>query len=378
MHTETILMPRAGARETRSDTVWLAHLHLLAGLPYAPMTLAPALLDALLSGFDADFAVFNWHGNTGDAEAPRAIYVQRMTAPVLEWIMRHHSSMNAMAPFEEQLRTDGENMRELVRDPAFLHSAVFRNSIEPLNGRWIMGVPLLSREGACLGFVYLHRGPERGPFSDAEQQRLQRARDRLWSLGSQPAGWPKKLPRLAVRSALLHFDPRGHLRSCSAAAYDLLFACRGGRVGNLAWTAGDISALPEPMGAQVRAMLRSSSTPSSVVQSLEQADGAMLELRAERLLTQGGDPEVLVVISQLEPADLAVARQLRDWPLTPREKQLVVASTRELSHRELAAEMGCTVGTLNGYVNALHAKLGVDSRDELLNLLLERARQGQH
>ena len=125
-------------------------------------------------------------------------------------------------------------------------------------------------------------------------------------------------------------------------------------------------------------MLRSSSTPSSVVQSLEQADGAMLELRAERLLTQGGDPEVLVVISQLEPADLAVARQLRDWPLTPREKQLVVASTRELSHRELAAEMGCTVGTLKGYVNALHAKLGVDSRDELLNLLLERARQGQH
>ena len=38
--------------------------------------------------------------------------------------------------------------------------------------------------------------------------------------------------------------------------------------------------------------------------------------------------------------------------------------------RELAEQLGCTVGTLKGYLNRLFAKLGVVSREELMAQLL--------
>lgn len=365
---------QGGARPAgrKRDAAWLAHLQLLAGLPYAPMTIAPALLDTLVAGFDADYADFFWRGRGGDPSQPDPVdmYNQCTTEAVQRWTMQHTDAFTVLAPFGEQVRTDGDHMRALASDPAYLRSAAYRNAMEPLGGRWMMGVPLLSPQGECQGYLYLQRDGSRPAFSDAEQARLRRARDRLTALGSRSEAADGTLPRLAVCTALLRFDAQGQMRARSAQALGLLLRCHEEPLQEYGrWTASDLSALPHPLREQVRRMLRDADVPAQANMRLEH-HGSLLELRAERLLDEQGGPEVLVAISQLEPLDLAVAREIHDWPLAPHEKQLIVASTRPCSQRELAEQLGCTVGTLKGYLNRLFAKLGVVSREELMAQLL--------
>ena len=60
-------------------------------------------------------------------------------------------------------------------------------------------------------------------------------------------------------------------------------------------------------------------------------------------------------------------------PLTPRERQLAVASARTDSQREMASALGCSLGTLKGYMRSLYAKLGVASREAMIERLLAGA-----
>ena len=201
---------------------------------------------------------------------------------------------------------------------------------------------------------------------------MRRARDHLTALGSRAEATGCPLPRLAVRTVLVRFDARGHLRACSAQALGLLLRCHEDPLQNRGrWTTSDVTVLPQPLQDRVRGMLRDAQSPGDAEMELSHATG-LLELRAKRLINDDFSPEVLVAISQMEPMDLAVARLIHDWRLAPIEKELAVALTRGPSQRELAEQMGCTLGTMKGYLNNLYAKMGVDSREALMALITNK------
>lgn len=357
------------------ESVWLAHLKLLADLPYAPLTVAPALLDTLVAGFAADQAEFLWCGCGGDPRQlmPVNLYSQRFSEPVMRWVMNHQEAFTTLAPFEEQLRTDGESMRDLIKDPAYRHTAVFRKAMDPLGKHWVMGVPLLSASGECQGFLYVQRDGMYAPFSDAEQAQLRRARDRVKTLGSCAVPATASLPRMASRTALLRFDCNGCVRARSDNAFALLLYCHAAPLRNPGcFQRHDLAVLPDPFADYVGRMLNDLDAPGEVTLPLEHS-GGLFSLRAERLMREDGCPEVLVAISQLEPWDLVVARQIRDWSLAPHEKKLVVALMHPYSQRELITHLNCTLGTLKGYINRLYGKLNIQSRDELKGLLEEQS-----
>jgi len=97
-------------------------------------------------------------------------------------------------------------------------------------------------------------------------------------------------------------------------------------------------------------------------------DGNQLELLkwASRLFARGIDyAERLTGEGSRRPGE-AVEQTLRRAPLTPRERDVVSLLVGGASTREIAADTGLTVSTVNTYLKRIFSKLGVHSRVELI------------
>ena len=355
------------------ESAWHGQLQLLASLPHRLLTLAPAIATTLRSGLRADFATLGVCES--DDLAPSAFWSERINAPLLEWLAGHMAELMATAPLSLQLATDGEAVRACFAAPDWSEHPVYRAAFAPLEARWAMGVPLLDRAGRCLGFAYVYRSAASGPFSDAEQAQLRGARDRLRGLEAARLRPGSDVRAQPTRSAVLRIDATGRIRARSADAYELLFIGMHQRVGSLAWAAPDLTALPTPVIERARRLLTDATGPAIDEVTLCDDDGGGMRYRLQRLVRDGAaeQPELVMTLCHLEPLDLAVARQLLRWPLSPRERQLVVACTRAESQREMAKALGCAVGTLKGYLNGVYAKLGVNSREAMIARLLHES-----
>jgi DNA-binding CsgD family transcriptional regulator len=96
--------------------------------------------------------------------------------------------------------------------------------------------------------------------------------------------------------------------------------------------------------------------------------GSQLELLkwASRLYARGlHHAERLAEEGSRRPGE-AVEQTLRRAPLTPRERDVVSLLVAGFSTREIAAETGLTVSTVNTYLKRIFSKLGVHSRVELI------------
>lgn len=368
MLLEGFTAPCAPAEPLR-DSVWHGQLQLLAGLPYPLLAMAPAIAASLRCGLRADFATLGICD--GETLAPTAFWAERIDEPVLHWLSGHTQALFDVTPLGEQLATDGDAVRACFGAPGWSEHPVYRAAFAPLGARWGMAVPLLDRAHRCLGFVYVYRSEAAGPFTDDEQQRLRAARDRLRGLGAPHAPCADAGGRtVPTRTALLRIDAQGRIRARSANAYELLFIGQHQRVGSLAWAAPDLSALPSSVATRCHRLLADPGH-APVDEITLHADGGGMRYQLQRLVCEGADGAELVVrLCHLEPLDLAVARQLIHWPLTPRERQLAVASARASGQREMAQMLGCSVGTLKGYLHSLYAKVGVTTREALINRLL--------
>ena len=79
-----------------------------------------------------------------------------------------------------------------------------------------------------------------------------------------------------------------------------------------------------------------------------------------------------ISIRHHEPVDLAVARSLWAWPMSPQEKSIVVATARQASLGQTADILGISPGTLKGSINALlTAVLGSGSRCDASSAVAE-------
>ena len=96
--------------------------------------------------------------------------------------------------------------------------------------------------------------------------------------------------------------------------------------------------------------------------------GNQLELLkwASRLYGRGLDyTERLTDEGSRRPGE-AVEETVRRAPLTPRERDVVSLLVAGSSTRDIAAETGLTVSTVNTYLKRIFSKLGVHSRVELI------------
>lgn len=374
MRTAVIDHPAAptGPGAPLRDSAWHGQLQLLASLPHPLLTLAPAIATAVRAGLRADFASIGICA--GEDLAPTAFWTERLSEPLLQWLSAHAEALLSVIPLALQRATDGQAVRDGFDAPGWTAHPVYQAAFGALGARWGMGVPLLDRRDRCLGFIYLFRGEAAGRFSDAEQARLRAARDRLRGLGAAAAAKQAKVIRtVATRSALLCIDAAGRIRARSADAHELLFLGQHQRIGSLAWAAADLSALPAPVAERARQLLGDAAAPARDEITLRD-DGGGMRYRIEHLIHAGADAaELVLTLCHLEPIDLAVARQLTRWPLTPRERQLAVASAGSASQRDMAEALGCSIGTLKGYMRSLYAKLGVASREALIERLLGAA-----
>ena len=184
---------------------------------------------------------------------------------------------------------------------------------------------------------------------------------------------PKGLPR-AETAWLAHIDLLAGLpHPAPTLMPTVLAAIRSGfdaDFGILDWAASDLSALPPQPRQMVERLLGAGDGVTAADCELSLAAGNF-HFRAERLHDMStGAVQAAVTISHLEPTDIAVARRLLGWPLSPREKRLIVASVHQPSHQDLAAELGITVGTLKSYINKFQARLDVASRQDLIDRVL--------
>lgn len=355
----------------RQEAAWLAHLELLADLPYPATALMPTVLAALRRGFDVDIGSFGWVA--GPHLEPVAYWSERITEPVFRWFTAHLDLLFAEFPLRQQLESDGEVVRMIQAMPGYEDHWHYRELLGPLGVRWAAAVPVFDRRGNCDGFLYLFRRPEAGPYDDEDQARLRRARDRLRTLGETSATSLAPCPLRTAATAVLHVDATGRLLARGQRAIELLYLCHDARTGVLDWAAADLSALPASAREMVGRLLAATDGPDAV-QCTEIREAGRFDFRAERLLAlDGGPPQVAVTITHLEPVDITVARQLLDWPLSPQEKRLLVASVRQPGQQLLADTLGITVATLKSYVNRLQAKLAVPSRQALIDRLLAEA-----
>jgi len=369
-------MPRTPASPVPPlrDAAWHAHLELLCGLPYPAPALMPSVLAALRSGFDADYGAFGWV--EGPHLTPVAFWSERMNESVLRFLHVRYDEVFAEFPLRQQLESDGDVARLNQLLPGYEDHWHLREMLAPTGVRWIMGVPVFGAGGGCTGFVYLCRAAAGGFFTDAEQDRLRSARDCLRGLGVQEAAAPSLPgPLRPLRSAVLQLDAQGRIGACTPQAFELLYLCHDARMDMLGWAAGDWSALPAEVRDTAQRLAADAHGPHRAQCCVERAAGRF-DFRIDRLQPRGGGdgaPQLAVDIAHLEPVELAVARALLHWPLSPREKRLLVASVRQPGQRELAAQLGITVGTLKSYVNGLQARCGVASRQALIERILAGA-----
>ena len=87
---------------------------------------------------------------------------------------------------------------------------------------------------------------------------------------------------------------------------------------------------------------------------------------ASRIYSRGlSCAERLVDEGSRRPGE-AVEQTLRRAPLTPRERDVVSLLVAGSSTRDIAAETGLTISTVNTYLKRIFSKLGVHSRVELI------------
>jgi DNA-binding CsgD family transcriptional regulator len=359
------------ASTAREESAWLAQVQLLAELPYPAPTLVPYILAAVRSGIDADFGAFGWVD--GAHLRPVAFWSERMTEGVFRAFSAHLDVFFDECPLRAQLESDGEDVRAFQDVPGYESHWHLTEILAPLGARWATGVPIKDRDGACTGFLYLYRRSAAGRYTDAEQVRLRRARDQMRGLSALPVATAKSCALRPADTATLHFDNTGRLLARGIRAIELLYLCHEVRMGVMDWAGHDISVMP----AEAREMLRAhfgTDNSGDVTRCTLHNSAGRFDFRAERLRRlDGSEAHTAVTIHYWEPIDITVARQLARWPLSAQEKRLIVASARQLGHKEIADSLGITVGTLKAYVNKLKAKLGVDSRQDIIERLLAEA-----
>lgn len=363
----------APKKTQRSEANWLAHLEFVAELPHSNRVLMPTVLTAVRQQFDgAQLGIFVWVDREDGELKPTAIGWERINGAVTDLMRTRLPDAFANFPLDPQLSTDGELIRIWQAQPGDEESWIYKEGLHPLGVHWGIGAPLLDEQKHCHGFLYIYRELGREAWTDEDNLRLKRARDRLQKLGQSRSSELPPAPYRLLHTAQFQFDRNGRMLARSAHGVESLYLYQDLGENFLAWNTGTVAALPvraRSIVDDMQAALARGENPKPTSKSVDLPAGRF-EFHVEPLASSGSEPSISVRVSQHEPLDIAVARALLDAPFSLQEKRILVASTRKPSLQQLADHLGVTVGTLKIYINKLQAKAGQPSRQAIIDSLL--------
>jgi len=200
-------------------------------------------------------------------------------------------------------------------------------------------------------------------------------RARAGSAGSRlPSRRGATLPSLdALPMAVLVVDGTGALHLANARARRLLLRGDGLRVEHGYLTTGSEAFTRRLQDAIVRAATAPADGPDEeLLIASEGADACQLRIRPGE--AEGEEPgamrRVWILVEEEDPQRKATARLLSE--LTPRERDVLRLLVLGDGAKEVAWRLGLSAHTVAGYVKALHRRLGVRSRGELLARFIGR------
>lgn len=372
----------AGTRPLAKPAAWLALLGLLADLPHSPEVLVPAALGALRQGVRADFGTFT----ALESRTLRSgtVFSERFSGEALRWLCASRDTAQAAQSTEAMVRSDGESRRLHCLAPEFEDGPLHRRIFQPLRARWSMTAPLLDERGDAHGLLYLHRGPEHGPFTDGEQQLLRQARNALPAVTQPrraPATSATEPGQVPVRQASLVMNSRGEFISVGQGAEELLYRCARPGPGTTAWGEADARALPDAVRSAAEQLLWEAGADQPAVHGVPCGRvaglGGDIEFRLEPMQTPGTKQRAVGVhMTLLEPADVALASRLAAWPLAVQQKRMLVTSLRTPDQYALADALGITLNTLKSDVRDMLRRTGFASRQALVKAVLREPAPG--
>jgi DNA-binding CsgD family transcriptional regulator len=218
----------------------------------------------------------------------------------------------------------------------------------------------LTVDGACWGYLALHRAKERGPFSAEEVQfvadvsgELAEALRTALVLEGVPTEDAPDAPGLLV------LDDGLAVQSATAAADRWLAEISSGEQPRV----GELPNVIYAVAARLRAL--DPASPLAPRARLRSASGRWLVVHASRLAGKNGDEAVAIVIEPARPAEVAplIAQA---YELTEREREVTQLVTQGLSTLEIAARLHISPTTVQDHLKAIFAKVGVRSRRELV------------
>lgn len=222
----------------------------------------------------------------------------------------------------------------------------------------------LVAEGACWGYLALHRGVSGGRFTAEEGRFVSRVVAHL-------------AEGLRVSLIIDAIETEEAIDGPGIIVLDEAFAIAGStpaadrRLAELsADEQPDIGVLPAAVYAvatRLRALEQSQSPDPHLVPRarLRTRSGHWLIVHATRLADAGGPGRIAVIIESAHPADVAplIARA---YDLSPRERDIAQQVIRGLSTNEIAEQLFISANTVQDHLKAIFQKVGVSSRRELV------------
>lgn len=354
-----------------SIRAWLDHLRVTAELPYPSWALMPLLTDLIHQKVPGTVFSFAWFCKTHSQ--PLALWVDPVNATAYRGFMAHHERIFSELPLSVMLATRGRIIRDTENHPTYVESTVYREVFVPYNIHWGMAVPV-HMSGSSNGIMNICRPRDRGAFSDSDWQIWDQVAAALADLDrpSHPmSGLPAAPFCREAKTTSLWLGNDGQFLAQGARTCNLLFLAQCCGMASTDWMLPDVRALPAEVRSAVE-ILFSSNEPSGCRELSLIYPWGRFDFILEKMAVADHprDARLSVVIHYHEPLDVAVARALWTWPLSPQEKRILIASARHPTESELAQALGLTVGTLKNYINKLQARLGMASREEIIDAVL--------
>jgi DNA-binding CsgD family transcriptional regulator len=352
-----------------SERAWLDHLRIMAELPYPSRAMLTGIAEVLRAHFDWDLISFGWDERA--TMQPLAYWAEPIVGEILQHYVENFSKFAQEVPLQAMFDSNGHLLRMAENSPEYEQSSLYQNLLEPYGVRWGMASMVYLGESE-VGFFGLFRQRERGPYSDAEQARLDKAALALGDLDRRHnplAALPEPGSREALLASML-LNRAGNIQALSRNARNILFLARYQGMGPPDWARSDKQALPPEVARCIEDMFAAEDRVIDEVQLRLPWGSFDFVLEKMELLGERPETVINIIIRHHEPLDIAVARALWGWPFSPQEKRILIASARNPSLAQLAEALGLTVGTLKHYINVLQGKLGASSRQEIIERVL--------
>lgn len=336
----------------------------------------PLLLRELRSLVPAACAQFTWSSPEGRlANFWCDTFLPRRTA----WIVLHRARYEADAGITfRELMLLGRATGNLRRwwTSGFEQSATYRAVFEPYGFKWMLD-GVVRDGGRPLGAVALIRRHDAADFSAGEEALLARVLPYLAHALRADGKAPSRFIRTG-RSAMLVCSAEGELLEWSdqahrLAAYALLDEINvDARVGD-----GDFERVRQGLRevvAELALRLADEDDEAPLPMVTRRNGWGEFVFRGYRLQRPqaGGAAQagrIGLLVEQAVPLEARLLERIHRLDLSPRQKEIVLLSTRGMPNAEIARHLSLSGHTLKDHFKAIYLRLAINSQRELADLV---------